>query len=210
MRFSHRSKAPAKTKVDKSQNRRIAKIERELKDDERNLVQTTVSSPMVVAGAVLYLSGTTTVLAAGGVEDREANIINPTFIDIRCKVTSVAPEDGRMGRLILFQDMECQGTAATVLDVLDAATPQAGFNPVNKLNKRHNILWDKSFVTDAQSPIQFFHAKIPKSRLRKIKYIAGTAAIADAGTGAVFLITIVDNIATATGMNGSFSMHFDP
>lgn len=200
-------KAVAKTKVDKKQNARISRIENLLSDDDR-MVLTAVTGALTVAGAVAYVSGT-----AQGVDtsNRIGDVITPQELEFRARVVSIASAAGRAYRFIMFQDMECQGVAPTVLDVLNTVnTLESSFNPVNKLNKRFNILFDRSFPVEIDNLIVNHVIRIGRKKLRKMKYLSTTAVIGHAGTGAIFLLTICDNVTTATTLNSWSSLTFSP
>jgi len=71
-------------------------------------------------------------------------------IAMESQVTASAGEPTQW-RIILYQDKQCNGTAATIPNVLDAgyALPSTAYRNLNETS-RFRILWDKQFVWNQQ------------------------------------------------------------
>lgn len=201
-----RNAAVAKAKVDKVQNKKIAKIQKQLKVGDRLVNITITGGVLVAAGSISFVSG---IAQGDDVSNRQGNIVKPVELIVKLKTTNITSAPGRTIRYILFQDTLCVGSPATVGDVLDAATTQAAKQEVNHLNKRHHILFDYTRSLDISRPIELQTFHIKGSRMKPLKYNLTTDVVAAAGANAMFLLAIVDNVTTATTLDASFQLRFE-
>lgn len=156
-------------------------------------------------GTVTLLNGT----AAGtDFTDRIGRKIVMKSLFIRGLVNPVdAVTNHTLARMIVVYDMQTNGAAPTVTDVLKSATSVSQLNMNNR--DRFRVLLDKQFqigkiddtATQAAQGSPTIHQIKKYKRLNlDVLYNGTTAAVASIATGSVYLITIGNQAAGAGGV----------
>lgn len=181
--------------------------------NEKKVVDTAPSSYVCdTTGSVTLLNGVAT---GTDFTDRIGRKIMLKSVYVRGRI---APVDGgtsnSLARVMIVYDMQANGAAPAITDILKTATSQDQLNMNNR--DRFRVIMDKQFpvggvdttVGYAQAPCIFQVKKFKRLNLETL-YSGTTNAIASIATGALFMVTIGD-VAAGSGatFNGSVRVRF--
>lgn len=207
--------AKSGTKVDKEQTKIIGNIKKDVSKlkaanaVDSHVFQRSDTITGALAGTVTYLS---TIAQGAGTVDRLGQDIKVKQLKLNVYTQQVSVGAGTICRYIIFQDTMNQGvlpTAADILSTVGVAT-QSQYNLVNVvLGHRFKILADRHINGDFDKATTMQKFNISGKRLNNLHYGATSAAIGDARKGALFLLTIVDQVATATNVVAQTQITFE-
>ncbi len=183
------NRPPARKAIDKFQNKRIRRLEREMKKRERDFVM----SEQVTAGGdsitqsfqVDFLSG----VAQGDDEHtRDGAMIAPTSLLIRYNVTGGAASGSC--RIIIFKDNATNGTQPTQLEFIENAAADANNYlrpaPSHIFKNRFLILYSRMHSFN-QNGNKEHNRKIYLKLKGKTSFIGASAATTSAGQGHYYI-----------------------
>lgn len=194
-------------KVDGLQ-RQVRKLKRANAADT-HAMNNAISTAMSNAGFVTYVS---TIAIGDDNADRSGASINPLSLQFWHTMNSGTTQSQVM-RYILFQDKQSYGAAPAVLDVLQTADVTSQYNIPNLLAKRFRILKDWTMTgvvgTAGATTGSLIQRKGTIRKLNKINFTGTTAAVASAGSGAVYLLGITSAAANVGTHDFRYTLKFN-
>lgn len=168
-----------------------------------------VTTALTNAGFVTYLS---TIAIGDDNADRSGASINPLHFQYWHLINSGGTSTQAI-RFIIFQDKQSYGAAPAVLDVLQTADVSSQYNIPNMLAKRFKILKDYTMCgvvgTAGATTGTLVQRKATFKKLNKVNFTGTTAAVASAGSNAVYLLGITSAAANVGTHNFHYQIKFN-
>lgn len=200
------------TKVDKQQTKIIGNLEKKVNVLERDskAIDKVYSEAQSITGALAGTFNCLNLIAQGDdINSRDGNDIRIEWLKMKLYTNQVSVGTGTLVRYIIFQDTSNQGAAPVIADILTNSNTQSNYNVNNiTLGNRFRILFDKTVAADFDKPITMHNVFIKGKRLNMCHYGGGSAVIAQVRKGALFLLTLVDQVASATNVVADWQIRF--
>lgn len=169
---------------------------------ELKFFDTTISDPFSAAGLIANVSLNFITQGTGESQriGRRCTILNISMryvVDVPS--VTATNKQGALCRMIVYLDTQCNGTSATVLDILTTAEWNSFYNVANK--SRFEILLDENFVINQVGGAPFGTGNFVFARVIKhgkwskvvnipLEFSAATASIADIKSNNIGLLLI--------------------
>jgi len=177
-KFNNKRRMKRKGPSNKSLNKKIHHIENSLME-LKYIDNFAGNQNLASAGTNVYLSD---VAQGDTASDRTGNSVNPTSIHLRLEFFNDASSVvSTQARVVLFWDRQPNGAvpvlvgASTTQSLLDTGVvtnvmlAPRNFSTIN----RYTILWDKTYIVDAQEKNIANTAYIPRSKMvQKVKHLS--------------------------------------
>lgn len=138
-------------------------------------------------GAVLPI--TQFIEQGDGLNQRSGNTVKVEKVRMYVSFANTLASAVLLQRIIVFSDSMANGAAPAVVDVLEAATVQSGYDQINSQRNRFKIYADKMFdqVAATQTGQRVWEHRI---RLNKTVYFNAASGATSDGKGSLFYLII--------------------
>lgn len=167
----------------------------------------TLTAP-TTAGAVSSAQILASITQGSGDAQRAGNVIHVDRYLLSGYVTIPAAAANSIFRIIVFRDLQANGTTPVVTDILNTASFYAFYNTSTVTSvggARYVILKDHKFVSNsslaASAPIYSFEWDLPKTRMT-VTYLGNTGTSTDVGTNNVWVLAIASDATSTYALSG--------
>lgn len=213
MKHGTSGSASAGNRISNAQNsaRSVRKVVQSVLDsriEHKRITAVGVPANLATAGVVNTIS--MGIAQGDDIGNRAGDLIRPKKLKIRADFSANGAAAGLafVGRIIVFQDLLCNGAVPAVTDILNSASHMSGWNPVTRQERRFKVLYDRDVTPSSQSAKQIVYLSVDLDMKGTIHYITNGSNAAAMGKNHIFAL-FISSAASAGNIVYEWSYDFE-